>query len=97
MTFLNEHYGSQNNILYRSTLGFPIIFFPHPQESLEMLIKFRRLTHVTSLVPSSKNSSSVGFIPVRSSSRTTPKLYTSTFTVTFPVSKYSEEEHTWRY
>lgn len=47
------------------------------------------LTQVTRLVPSSMNASSDGLFPVKSSSRTTPKLYTSPFAVALPVSKYS--------
>lgn len=31
----------------------------------------------------------MGFLPVRSSSRTTPNAYTSTLSVTFPYMKYS--------
>ena len=47
------------------------------------------LTHPTILSPFSTNEESVGRLPLRSSSKTTPKPYTSPFSVALPCCKYS--------
>lgn len=52
-------------------------------------VSFWLLTHWTILKSLVLNTSLVGRIPVRSSKSTIPKLYTSPFSVTFPVSMYS--------
>ena len=46
-------------------------------------------THPVMFIPSSYSHSSTDFLPVISSSRTTPKLYTSLFSSTFSVYAYS--------
>lgn len=59
------------------------------QITIKTQVSFWLLTHWTILKSLVLNTSLVGRIPVRSSKSTIPKLYTSPFSVTFPVSMYS--------
>ncbi len=61
----------------------------HIQITMITQVSFWLLTHWTILKSLVLNTSLVGRIPVRSSKSTIPKLYTSPFSVTFPVSMYS--------